>query len=92
MRLPGYGDAGPTLEIFQYSDSTPKPEPRANREGLDHLAFEVEDVPKALAKVLERGGGSLGEVTSHEVEGVGRLTFVYATDPEGNILELQRWE
>jgi len=92
LSLPGHGDAGPTLEIFQYSNRMPKPEAHANREGLSHLAFEVEDVAEALAKVLKYGGGSLGEITSHEVERVGRLTFVYATDPEGNILELQRWE
>jgi len=92
LRLPGHGDGGPTLEIFQYSHSALKPESRANREGFNHLAFEVEDVEKALAKVLEHGGGSLGKIASHEVEGVGRLTFVYATDPEGNIIELQRWE
>jgi catechol-2,3-dioxygenase len=25
------------------------------------------------------------------VAGAGTITFVYLTDPEGNILELQRW-
>jgi predicted enzyme related to lactoylglutathione lyase len=92
LRLPGHGDAGPTLEIYQYSENDVKPEPSANREGFGHVAFEVEDVAEALEKVRKHGGGSLGEVTFHEVEGVGRLTFVYATDPEGNIVELQSWE
>ncbi len=31
-------------------------------------------------------------IVSHEVPGAGLLTFTYATDPEGNILELQRWK
>lgn len=92
LGLPGWGDAGPTLEIFGYSNGKPRPEPSANREGLSHIAFEVEDVAQALAEVLRHGGGALGEVTSHEVEGVGSLTFVYAIDPEGNIVELQHWE
>jgi hypothetical protein len=26
------------------------------------------------------------------VAGVGRLVFVYASDPEGNLIELQKWE
>jgi glyoxylase I family protein len=92
LRLPGHGDAGPTLEIYQYSENEAKPEPTANREGFGHVAFEVENVVEALEEVRKHGGGSLGEVTSHEVEGVGLLTFVYATDPEGNIVELQSWE
>jgi predicted enzyme related to lactoylglutathione lyase len=56
-----------------------------------HLAFEVNDVEETTAEVLRMGGSKLGDVTSAEVEGVGLLTFVYLTDPEGNIIELQSW-
>ena len=56
-----------------------------------HLAFDVDDVANATADVLKHGGSKLGEITSSEVEGVGLLTFVYLTDPEGNIIELQSW-
>jgi predicted enzyme related to lactoylglutathione lyase len=41
--------------------------------------------------IVAHGGGAVREVTSREVEGVGRLTFVHATDPEGNIIEPQSW-
>jgi len=34
----------------------------------------------------------LGEISGKEVEGVGYITFVYAKDPEGNIIELQHWD
>jgi len=81
-----------TLEIFQYVENLPKQAPAANREGLAHLAFEVENVVDALALILEHGGRAVGEVITHDVENVGRLIFAYATDPEGNILEIQRWE
>ncbi len=91
LRLPGCGDTGPTLEIYQYSQNQGKPSPAANREGFGHVAFEVEDVGEALEKIRQHGGGAVGEVTRHNVEGVGLLTFVYATDPEGNIVELQSW-
>jgi predicted enzyme related to lactoylglutathione lyase len=91
LALPGCKAPGPTLEIYQYDRNQEKPSPAANREGFGHIAFEVEDVATALAAVRRHGGGAIGEVVSHAVAGVGLLTFVYATDPEGNIVELQSW-
>ena len=92
LRLPGHGDNGPTLEIYQYSRSESRPPTAANREGIMHLAFEVADVEKARTRVLESGGRKVGEVVTAEVAGVGLLTFVYVADPEGNIIELQSWK
>jgi predicted enzyme related to lactoylglutathione lyase len=91
LRLPGYEEEGPTLEIYQYSQNVPRPPSVANREGITHLAFEVDDVEKALDLVLNHSGKKIGEITSSEVQGVGILTFVYCADPEGNIIELQAW-
>ena len=92
LRLSGKGEDGPTLEIYQYSRTEPKPPAAANREGIMHLAFEVEDVEATTAEVMKRGGSKVGDITSGEVEGVGLLTFVYLADPEGNIIELQSWK
>lgn len=92
LRLPGYGDNGPTLEIYQYSQNLTRSFPAANREGFGHIAFEVGDVQKAAEEVLERGGTKVGEIASAEVKGVGLLTFIYLADPEGNIIELQAWK
>jgi predicted enzyme related to lactoylglutathione lyase len=61
LRLPGCGEDGPTLEIYQYSENLPGPGPAANREGIRHIAFEVDDVEDAAAKVLRHGGRMLGE-------------------------------
>lgn len=91
LLLPGHGRDGPTLEIYQYAGSEPRPATAANREGLAHIAFEVDDVEEAERLVLERGGRRVGEITSSPVAGVGLLTFVYLADPEGNIIELQAW-
>jgi predicted enzyme related to lactoylglutathione lyase len=91
LRLPGYGDAGPTLEIFQYNRQEQRPETAINRPGFAHIAFAVDDIEAARDAVLGAGGGRLGEVVSLEIPGAGRVTFVYLTDPEGNIIELQRW-
>lgn len=91
LRLPGYGDDGPTLEIFQYNRTADGSAPAVNRPGLAHLAFAVEDVEAAREAVLAAGGGSVGEVVSLNIPGAGRVTFVYMTDPEGNVIELQHW-
>ncbi len=92
LRLPGYGDAGPTLEIFQYSPALEHAVPAANRLGFGHVAFAVDDIAVARAAVLAAGGGDLGKVVHREISGAGRIVFVYMTDPEGNILELQKWD
>jgi hypothetical protein len=41
--------------------------------------------------VLVAGGELVGDTISTEIAGVGPITFAYVTDPEGNIIELQRW-
>ena len=91
LRLPGGGESGPTLEIFQYNREEPRPATAINRPGLAHLAFAVADVEAARQAVLEAGGTAVGDLVSLEVAGAGRVTFAYVTDPEGNIIELQRW-
>lgn len=93
LRLPGYGDTGPTLEIFQYDEMLEKAAlPSANRKGFGHLAFAVDNVTEILQILLKNGGQELGEVVVREILGVGEITFTYATDPEGNILEIQSWK
>lgn len=92
LRLPGHGPDGPTLEIYQYGRIERNLPPAANRKGLGHLAFLVDDVAAARARVLAHGGGELGAITHALVEGVGAITFVYMTDPEGNVLEIQHWD
>ena len=92
LRLPGHGEAGPTLEIYQYTENKPRPPVAANREGIMHLAFEVDDIDQIVADVLNHGGTKVGDITSSEVKGVGTLAFIYLADPEGNIIELQTWK
>ena len=91
VRVPGYGDDGPTLEIFQYNNQAEGPVPALNRPGLAHLAFLVDDVPAARQTVLDAGGRDLGKMVTVPVPDAGTITLIYMTDPEGNIVELQRW-
>ena len=91
LRLPGYGEQGPTLEVFEYNHQSARLETAINHPGLAHIAFAVDDVERVLRAVLDAGGGTVGELVTVEVPGVGTIDFVYATDPEGNIIELQHW-
>ncbi|MHC4168369.1 MAG: VOC family protein [Planctomycetota bacterium] len=91
LRLPGFGDDGPTLEIFQYNNAQERPETAINRPGFAHMAFGVDDVEAARKEILAAGGGCVGDVVTAEITNAGTITFVYLTDPEGNIIELQKW-
>ena len=91
LRLPGYGDDGPTLEIFGYDQLIESDLPTANRCGFAHIAFAVEHVDHALQALIADGGSEVGSIATTKVEGVGTLRVVYARDPEGNIVELQEW-
>lgn len=91
LRLPGYAD-GPTLEIFSYDPANlAGGEPALNRQGLGHLAFQVDEVADTLKMVLDHGGGQLGELAVRDYGDIGVLTVVYTRDPEGNIIEIQNW-
>lgn len=91
LRLPGCGENGPTLEIYTYSPELEAEIPMPNRPGLGHVAFRVSDVQETYARILAEGGSKLGEPVQIDVQGAGTINFVYVRDPEGNIIELQRW-
>lgn len=94
LALPGAN--GATLEIFEFSpgDNT-RPTAGINTQGLAHLAFTVDSpelVDSLLLEVKNNGGGQIGELVKKKFDGVGVLTLVYSTDPEGNIVEILNWD
>ena len=91
LRLPGHGEGGPTLEVFQFDPNEPNDPRILNRPGFAHIAFEVEDVASKREQVIAEGGCDLGQLVTIDIPGAGRLTLIYMRDPEGNIVELQRW-
>lgn len=92
LLLPGYGDNGPTLEIYQYNIIEKQKPISPNKRGFGHIAFEVGNVEDVLKNLISNGGSVFGEITKRKVDGVGEITFVYARDPEGNLIELQSWK
>ena len=91
LRLPGHGEGGPTLEIFTYDQTQPLLPSALNRPGFAHLAFEVPDVEAKRKEIFSWGGKDVGQLVTLDIPGAGLLTLIYMTDPEGNIIELQKW-
>jgi predicted enzyme related to lactoylglutathione lyase len=91
LRLPGHGEHGPTLEIFQYENGSDALPVEITRPGFTHIAFEVDDVSAKRQEVLSLGGRDYGEIVTLDIPGAGILNLCYMCDPEGNILELQKW-
>ncbi len=91
LRLPGYEENGPTLEIFSYKPAQDRVRTAVNRPGFGHIAFQVSDVISARDEVLAVGGRAVGEVVTLQIATGAKVTWCYVTDPEGNIIELQAW-
>ena len=91
LRLPGHGPDGPTIEIYQYDKVEPGTGPRVDRAGWGHVAFKVPDVASALGEVIAAGGRPFGAIITSTTADGRHVTWCYATDPDGNIVELQAW-
>lgn len=88
LRLPG---GAATLEVYSYTQQAVRPEIKANTPGFSHIAFAVDDVAEISRVIVANGGSSVGDREEVEVAGMGRLEIRYLTDPEGNIIEVQKW-
>lgn len=91
LRLPGFAKSTPTLEIFEYASPGDDMPRTVNRPGFAHIAFAVGDVEAVARSIVERGGSVVGALTQRAIPGSGTITFQYVADPEGNVIELQRW-
>jgi len=91
LRPPWHGDTGQTLEIFQYDAIDPHPGAQVDRPGWGHIAYQVPDIDAALEAVAAGGGNWFGEVVTMQTRDGRTVTWVYTTDPDGNIVELQAW-
>lgn len=89
LRLPGYSEDGPTLEIFNYDILEKRGKKAVNQPGFGHIAFSVADVASAQKAVLRAGGQAVGEIVTMSIATGAKVTWCYVTDPEGNIIELQ---
>jgi len=91
LHLPGHGENGPTIEIFQFKKNDSAQPPSMMRVGFSHLAFEVPDVEAKRKEIQAWGGKDYGQLVTLDIPGEGKLMVIYVCDPEGNIIELQEW-
>ena len=70
------------LELNWYPDGSKYDTPYGTGEGLDHVAFCVDDVRKRYAQIVASGAGEtdFGPETGS--------SYCYVTDPDGNWIEL----
>ena len=91
LALPGYEGDGPSLELFTYDEAVQEMPSAINQVGFAHIAFAVDDVEAYMQQVLKHGGSPVGQTVEAEIALAGRISVVYVRDPEGNIIELQKW-
>ena len=75
-------DGGFVLELNYYEPGSPYATPYTAGEGLDHLAFKVENLDHALEEARQAGHPPILQLTSPE----GR--WAYIEDPDGIWIEL----
>jgi catechol 2,3-dioxygenase-like lactoylglutathione lyase family enzyme len=80
-------DGGDVFEVVRFESpaaAAQEPAPAANRPGLRHVAFKVDDVRAVVARVREGGWTTVGEIVDYE----GMFLLCYLRRPEGLIVEL----
>ena len=80
-------DGSGQLELIQFNSPTYKgdtPPPPANKPGIRHLAFVVDDIEAVVARLRARGTELVGELVQYEES----WKLVYVRGPEGIIVEL----
>lgn len=92
LKLPGYNNDGPTLEIFTYTPQDKRINKPVNSPGFGHIAFSVDNVEDVRRLVLNNGGSAVGKTVILETSAGDKVTWCYLKDPEGNVIELQSWE
>jgi lactoylglutathione lyase len=75
-------EGGFVLELNHYERGSPYATNYAVGEGLDHLAFQVEDLDKALAEVKKAGHPVVLDIKT------GTSRWAYIEDPNGIWIEL----
>ena len=83
-RAPDGSDMFEVVRFESPSAGTQEPEPAANRPGLRHVAFKVDDVRAVVDRVREAGWDTVGEIVDYE----NTFLLCYVRGPEGLIVEL----
>jgi catechol 2,3-dioxygenase-like lactoylglutathione lyase family enzyme len=83
-RGPGGTDVFEVVRFHSPSAGAQELASAANRPGLRHVAFKVDDVRGVVDRVREAGWETVGEIVDYE----GMFLLCYVRGPEGLIVEL----
>ena len=83
-RAPDGSDMFEVVRFHSPSAGAQEPAPAANRPGLRHVAFKVDDVRGVVDRVREAGWDTVGEIVDFE----NTFLLCYVRGPEGLIVEL----
>jgi catechol 2,3-dioxygenase-like lactoylglutathione lyase family enzyme len=83
-RAPDGSDMFEVVRFRSPSAGAQEPAPAANRPGLRHVAFKVDDVRGVVERVREAGWETVGEIVDFE----NTFLLCYVRGPEGLIVEL----
>jgi catechol 2,3-dioxygenase-like lactoylglutathione lyase family enzyme len=83
-RLPGGGDVFEVTRFRSPTIASQEQHPAANRPGLRHISFSVDDMHAVVERVRAAGWEPVGEVVDYE----GIYLLCYIRGPEGLIVEL----
>jgi catechol 2,3-dioxygenase-like lactoylglutathione lyase family enzyme len=83
-RTPDGTDMFEVVRFHSPSAPAQEPAPAANRPGLRHIAFTVDDVRGVVERVREAGWDTVGEIVNYE----NIYLLCYIRGPEGLIVEL----
>lgn len=75
-------EGGHSLELNHYDDGSEFATDYSPGEGLDHLAFQVEDLDQAVSEATKAGYPPVLEIKTE------RSRWVYIVDPNGIYIEL----
>ena len=83
-RLPDGRDMFEVVRFRTPAAGAHEPAPPANRPGLRHVAFKVDDVRAVVERVREGGWETVGDIVDYE----DMFLLCYVRGPEGLIVEL----
>ena len=83
-RAPDGSDVFEVVRFHSPSAGRGEPAPAANRPGLRHVAFTVDDVRGVVDRVRQAGWDTIGEIVDYE----STFLLCYVRGPEGLIVEL----
>jgi catechol 2,3-dioxygenase-like lactoylglutathione lyase family enzyme len=83
-RAPDGSDVFEVVRFLSPSAGVQEPAPAANRPGLRHIAFTVDDVRGVVDRIREAGWETIGEIVDYE----NTFLLCYVRGPEGLIVEL----